>query len=122
MRLKSARKASKLTQQELAEQVGVSQSMICQLESGSERLSESLRQRLESVLRVPIDWNMGGPLTVSEQADMFSAIEIAAQRVGYERALRIFADPDKDPDDIRELTSLVLVTHAQQILLPPSVE
>jgi transcriptional regulator with XRE-family HTH domain len=121
-RLKDARKAAGLTQFQLSERVGVSQPFICSLESGAVRPSEEMRHKITQVLG-PVAWDeMKGPLSASETTEMFCAIELAARRVGYEKALRLFSVSEQDPDDLRKLTEFVLTIHGQEILLPPGVE
>jgi transcriptional regulator with XRE-family HTH domain len=119
MRLRDARKARGLSQQELATKLEVSQPYVSGLESGNIRPADEIKNRIESLLAVSVEWNCNAPLTVNEQQRMFAAIEIAAQRRGWERALHSFSD--RDPDGIRELTEFVLDTQ-EEILLPPDIQ
>jgi transcriptional regulator with XRE-family HTH domain len=121
MRLRDARKASGLTQYQLAERLNVSQPLVCMWESGQEKPSDEQRRKISQILAFPVAWHeMRGPLNTNEQQLMFRAIEIAAHRIGHEAALRLFAD--QDPDGIRQLTEFALTLHERAILLPPDVE
>ena len=58
-RLKTARKHHGLTQSELAEQVGVTQSLIGQYERGEKRPGLDTLQKLTAVLQVTLPWLLG---------------------------------------------------------------
>lgn len=119
MRLREARKAARLTQYQLAEKLGVSQPLVCDWENGKESVPDAQKVKLVKVLGRPIDWRTGAPLTVNEQRAMFRAIELVANRVGYQRAFGLFKD--QTPDELRVLIDFVSSNASDDLLLPPGV-
>jgi transcriptional regulator with XRE-family HTH domain len=120
MRLKEARLRAGLSQTQLAAYLGVTQVSVCNWESGTAQPRPSTRRKITEILGIEISYPDEHPLTINEQREMFDAIRIASQRLGYQRAIELFAD--KPPDEIRELTEFVLENHERQILLPPGIE
>jgi len=57
-RLFEARRESGLTQAQLAERLGVSQSMVCQAESGQSRVSDRYVSRVVEACQLPPDWGL----------------------------------------------------------------
>jgi len=55
--LRAAREAAKLTQAELAERMGKSQTMVSQAESGSARVSERYVRNVLKACGLPDDWS-----------------------------------------------------------------
>ena len=54
--LRAAREHAKLTQAELAEKLGKSQTMISQAESGEARISERYVRTVLKACKLPVDW------------------------------------------------------------------
>ena len=71
-RLKELRKAKKITQEQLAEMIGVSQALIALIEKGKRDIDFTLAEQLAKVLNVkpyelmPIEWQPQ-PITPAEQ-------------------------------------------------------
>ena len=121
MRLRDARRSSGLTQYELAEKLGVSQPLVCDWESGKDPIPDGQKQKLVKILG-PLDFSDDPhrPLNIHEQRQMFTAMEIAARRIGYQPALELFAT--QDSNELRKLTDLVLRNAGDdELLLPPGV-
>lgn len=120
-RLKSARKRRGLTQTQLAEQVGVTQSVIGQYERGEKRPGVDILQKLATVLEVNLPWLLGEH--IEETVDEYNQ----AQEKRSRRAA-ILADYNAPPG-VRELashqelyTSLNITEaewHALHSLVPP---
>lgn len=56
MNLKQARNLAGYTQTQLAEQIGISQTAFCQIETGKSYPYKSNRDKIEKVLDVKVDW------------------------------------------------------------------
>ena len=120
MQLKEARLRAGLSQTQLAAYLQVSQVSVCNWESGTAQPRPSTRRKIQQILGIDILYPDEHPLTINEQREMFDAIRIASQRLGYQGAVELFAD--KPPDEIRKLTEFVLENHGREILLPPGIE
>lgn len=64
--LRAAREHAKLTQAELAEKLGKSQTMISQAESGEARISERYVRTVLKACKLPADWT--GPKAKTNKA------------------------------------------------------
>lgn len=86
-RLRTARRAKVLTQDELAQSVGISRTAITHLESSEGDPSVDLLVRLATTLDVSIDWLLG--LSAATRPDVPDVME--AYNDGYQAALRELA-------------------------------
>ncbi|HEY5377115.1 MAG TPA: helix-turn-helix transcriptional regulator [Polyangiaceae bacterium] len=66
--LRAAREHAKLTQAELAEKLGKSQTMISQAESGEARISERYVRTVLKACKLPADWTPPKPKTSKTRA------------------------------------------------------
>ena len=92
LRLKQVREQRRLSQQQLAQRMGVAQNTLCNWENGKRRMDRETLLRLAQVLDVPVDYLMGGPA-----ADPLSPQE--------KQLLKLFRSlpPDKQQELIRSI-------------------
>ena len=93
---------------------------VCNWEQGTAQPRPSTRKKICEILGNDISYPDERPLTINEQRKMLVAINVAAQRIGYQKAFELFAD--KTADEIRELSEFISTIHEQNILLPPGIE
>ena len=106
---------SGLNQTQLGERLGITQAAISAWETGNSYPRPSMRKRINDLLGVDVDFPGEQPLTLTEQRELLDCIDKAAQRLGYQKVLSIFAD--KNPNELRELCEFIL---SQQVApLPP---